>query len=523
MAPSFSLTVRAARITALSFLSFVFVSTARSQIVPTNFVNDILVGALHQPTSFAFLPDGRVLLTEQRTGKVRLIVNNNHVAATDPVLTVPSLVSTGNEQGLLAIAIDPAWPTKPYVYLYYNRIGQRMRLVRYEASGDLNNAAGENMTLANPYLIIDDIPDFASNHNGGSLRFGPDGMLYLSMGEDADMCSAQDSTTLKGEVLRMTVKDLPPGAGGPAARATITPPDNPLNTTNANAKLVYAYGLRNPFRFHIDPVTGLLYVGDVGEITQEEYDEVTAGDNLGWPWREGTALRDVGACPEPGGVGAGAFQGPIATVSHGTEQAIIGGPIYHPVAGALNTWPQEYWGNAFFAGYYGGFIRRLKNTGTWAPAPIVPGQPDGANWATFLRSPTDFLVGPDGSLYWLSQFDATFSSPTGTLNRIRYTGPQVDVPPSTPASLSLSAAPTPFRGETELSFALASAGSVRLAMYDITGREVRVLLSGTAPAGVSRVRWDGADASGQPVPAGIYLARLDRLDGHEVARVLRLR
>src|SRR5262249_35094342 len=150
----------------------------------------VVVGQLAQPTSLAFLPDGRVLFTEQRSGQVRLVVNG-HIAATDPVVTVPNLVNSGNEQGLLAIAIDPAWPAKPYVYLYHDRTGNRLRLVRYEASGDLGNPSGENLTLANPYLLIDDIPDNASNHNGGSLRFGPDGMLYLSIGEDADACSAQ--------------------------------------------------------------------------------------------------------------------------------------------------------------------------------------------------------------------------------------------------------------------------------------------------------------------------------------------
>jgi glucose/arabinose dehydrogenase len=522
MAQSRSLAIRSARIALLLFVSLVFVSSARAAVVPTDFVTEVLVAQVDQPTSFAFLPDGRILFTEQRTGNVRMIVNN-HVAATDPALTVPSLVSVGNEQGLLAIAIDPKWPSKPNVYLYYNRVGNRMRLVRYEASGDLSNGAGENLTLANPYLIIDDIPDFASNHNGGSLRFGPDGMLYLSMGEDADQCSAQDSTTLKGEILRLDVGSLPTGAGGPATRESITPPDNPLNTTNPNARLVYAYGLRNPFRFHIDPVTGLLYVGDVGEISWEEFDEVTAGDDLGWPWREGPATRNIGLCPEPGGVGANVYQAPIASYQHAFGQAIIGAGIYRPPMAGSSIWPQEYWGDAFFAEYYNGFMRRLKNTGgLWSPAPLVPGQTT-QNWATGLIAPVDYLVGPDGSLYWLSQFDATFSAFSGSLNRIRYTGVTVDAPPTATAALSLSAAPSPFQTNTELSFALANAGPVRLSIYDVSGREVRNLMSRTAPAGATHVRWDGADASGQLVPAGVYLARLDRTGGHEVARILRIR
>src|SRR6185295_3370009 len=107
---------------------------------------------------------------------------------------------------------------------------------------------------------------------------------------------------------------------------------------------------------------------------------------------------------------------------------------------------------------------------------------------------------------------------SGSFNRIRYTGPAVSVPSPTTTALSFSAAPSPFETSTELSFALANAGTVRLSIYDVSGREVRMLMSGPVAAGPSHVRWDGADASGQLVPAGLYLARLDWSGGHEVAR-----
>jgi hypothetical protein len=485
--------------------------------LPTNFTSETIVQALGEPTSFAFLPDGRVLVTEQRTGRVRMVVGT-HIAATDPVVTVASLNATGNERGLLAIAVDPRWPGQPYVYLYYSRIGNRMRLVRYEASGDLDNPTGENLTLANPLLLIDDIPDNASNHNGGALRFDPQGYLYLTMGEDADRCSAQDSTRLKGELLRLDIKGLPPGGGPQVLRSAITPPDNPLSTPDSNAALVYAYGFRNPFRFHIDPVTSLVYVGDVGELTFEEYDEVRAGNNMGWPFREADAVRNFGGCFEPGGVGASPYTGPIAFYDHSTGAAIISAGPYRPPVAGTEVWPTEYWGDVMFSDYYSGILRRLKNTGgSWAPAP-APGQPTGTEWGIGFVAATDYLIGPDGAWWWLDQFDATFGSFSGSLNRIRYTGPTVSVPPAPAASAAFTAAPSPFTALTDLSFTLPRPGRARLSIYDVSGREVRRLWEGAA-AGPVRVTWDGADGSGRVLPAGLYLGRVE---GAGIARTLRI-
>jgi glucose/arabinose dehydrogenase len=498
-------------------------AAAFAQNVPTNFSSTPVVTGLGEPTSFAFLPDGRVLLTEQRTGAVRMVVGG-HIAATNPVLAVPSLNSSGNERGLLAIAIDPNWPASPYVYLYYSRIGSRMRLVRYEAIGDVSNPTGENLTLVNARLLMDDIPDNASNHNGGALRFGPDDHLYLSIGEDADRCSAQDSTRLKGVLLRLKVSDVPPGAGAQVLRSLITPLDNPLSTPDSNAKLVYAYGFRNPYRFHVDPQTGLVYVADVGEISLEEYDEVRAGDNLGWPFREGTEERAPGGCAEPGGIGASPYRAPIAEYTHSFGAAIMSAGVYRPPVGGTEIWPTEYWGDAFYTDYYTGYMWRIKNTaGSWAPAAPVAGQPSADNWGLGFDSGSDYLVGPDGSMWWVQQFDPTFGSFSGSLNRIRYSGPAVSVPSAETGSLDLAAAPSPFTTSTDLSFTLARGGNVRLAVFDVGGREVTRLMDGAASAGRTRLTWNGTDGSGRSAAAGVYLARLESAEGSRTVRVLKLR
>ena len=172
--------------------------------VPSNFVSESIVTGLNQPNSLAFIPDGRIVYTEQMSGQVRLVVNG-HVAPTI-MLTVPSLNTSGYERGLQGVAIDPGWPSRPYVYLAYDRIGNFIRVVRYTATGDVNSPTGENLPLTDPAILIDNIPDNANNHNAGCLRFSPDGSLFVSVGEDADKCGAQDLAQLKGKLLRLWVR-----------------------------------------------------------------------------------------------------------------------------------------------------------------------------------------------------------------------------------------------------------------------------------------------------------------------------
>jgi glucose/arabinose dehydrogenase len=494
--------------------------------VPADFTDEIVVDGLDEPTSFAFLPDGRLLLTEQSTGKIRLVVHG-HLAANDPVFVVPDL-EAGGERGLLGIAIDPDWPVRPFVYVVYTRFGGKERLVRYLASDDVEVPDGELLSLSAPRLILDDIRDVWGNHNGGGLRFGPDRNLYLSLGEDAFPCDAADSTTLRGEILRLRVSQLPIYGGPMPPRALITPPDNPfVASPDSNARLVFAFGLRNPFRFHFDRVLGTMVVADVGESMQEEMDEVAAGDFLGWPWAEGNLPHSVSTCPDPDPRPARA---PIATWDHDglTAFAIISAGAYRPLPGASSNWPPEYYtlrGDVFFANYYSGQLRRISyGAGGWAPAAPVPGQTDPDSWGTGFFNCADFLVGPDGSLWWIAQSNQNFDATTGALHRVVYVGPPTGVGAAPAASRALHASPNPFRHSLELSFALPTAGLARVTIHDLAGRRVRMLLDGWSAAGPSRLAWDGTDDRGQPAAAGAYFARLARPGAAPVTvRVLRLR
>ena len=497
--------------------------------LPPGFYAQIVETRFRDPTSLAFLPDGRALLTEQRTGKIRMVVNR-HLAATDPVLVVPDVEGSEGERGLVGIAVDPRWPDSPYVYLFHTRVGEAMRLVRYQASGDLSNPDGELLTFEDPLILIDDIPDTHPSHNGGALRFGPDSCLYVAIGDDVTPCHAADSSALRGQILRLEVRGLPATGGPPPARDLLTPPDNPfVASPDSNARLVFAYGLRNPFRFHIDPEHGTVFVADVGEAEFDELDVVEPGDFLGWPWREGPLVRPREECPEPGGEGTCLSRGPLVALPHATSgwSAIVSAGPYWPVPGGEANWPPEYCalrGDLFYADFYEGFLRRLTWSGSaWEPAPPVPGQPDTVNWATGLVTPCDFQVGPDGALWWVAYSDAVAGIGTGSLHRIGYRGTTTGVETREPRHSPLSVAPNPFHATTTLRFALDTTREVRLEIFGLAGRLKRRLLDGVLPAGHQSVSWNGVDGYGRPVPPGLYLARLS-CDGAVLGttRVLRV-
>jgi len=520
--------LRGLLILAASSASFLMLSSPAGAAVqvPAGFTDQTLVGGLDAPTGFAFLPDGRVLVVEQTTGKVRLVVGN-HIAATDPVFTRTGL-SSGNERGLLGIAVDPRWPTVPWVYLIDTRSTGNEEVIRYVASGDLSNASGENLAFSNGLPLIDDIPDTTPFHNAGCLRFGADGCLYVSLGDDESYCDAADSTTLRGTILRLRVTTLPSTGGSQVARSVITPPDNPfVSSTDANARLEYANGFRNPFRFQIDPVTDTLIVGDVGDNTREEMDRVGIGDFMGWPWREGTLVRTRTDCPEPGGAGTFPYVPPIWEVPHdqAVSYAIISGGIYRPVSGASNNWPAAYHGDIFFGQYYQGYLRRLKKTGSsWSLAAPVAGQADSADWAIGLIASTDFQVGPDGSLWWLAQFDPAFDAQSGSLHKIISTASTAVGGGTSTATWMMRASPNPSAGSTELRLSAPRDGHVDLAIYDLDGRRVRVIFAGTLASGERRFAWDGADDRGRAVRPGVYFARLrtDDVNAAVTTRILRV-
>lgn len=508
---------RAVRAAPLAAAILAFAGPAAAQFtLPTDFADELVIAGLPEAVGMAFLPDARLLVVERVTGRVRLIVNGA-LAAVDPVLTVPDVDASYGEEGLLGVAVDPRWPARPYVYVQHTVQGAPyIRIARFTAAGDVAFTGNGAITIdpATRYDVIADAPHEVSFHNGGTLRFGPDGMLYSSLG-DYSACGSQALGELLGKILRLDVSGLPSGSGGPAPRALITPPDNPfVGHADPDARLVWQWGLRNPFRFGIDPLTGAMVIGDVGGSQREELDYATApGMNFEWPIYEG----DVPGPYVCANVDSTVFQGPIHVHDHSEGAAIMGGVIYRRLGSASEPFPPEYDGDIFFTDFYKYWLRRLKRTGdTWSLAP-APGQPNATDWGSGAIWISDWLVASDGSLWYCRMLTGNSSGP-GEIRRIRYAGTvSVAIPGDRPVEFR-PPFPSPARGGVTLDYALADGARVSLAIHDAGGRRVRALATAEPrAAGRHRAEWDGRDDREIRVAPGVYFARLS-VAGHTLER-----
>jgi len=479
----------------------------RAQTLPDGFLSEQVVAPpfTGMPVSFTFLPDERQLLVERNSGAIRLSAVGS--SASTVIHTVPDVEWTNAEQGLLGIAVDPGWPARPYLYVYFTHVDLEAHLIMYEASGDLTVPSSTAITLGNPYALLTDLPDQAGGHNAGTLHFGPDGMLYLSLGDDQNSCLAQDSTAANGSILRLDVSSMPGAGSGPPAKSEITPIDNPFPGPGEWAELMYAWGLRNPWSYTIDPLTGDLWVGDVGFDTEEELDWVPAaspGGNYGWPQREG--FSNPMCC---GNCGVGnTFIDPVYSYMHDLlPKTVIAGPRYRPVAGGSANFPESYHGSVFLAEWFDGWVRRLEFDGSsWQVAAPVPGQPTPENWGQTGQGTTDLQVGPDGALFLLT----SVGNPRGLFRF--YPDPSATGADAIAATASTAAAPNPALAGTgtTIRFEVARPGPVSLRIVDVAGRRVRTLLDASVGAGSRSVRWDGRTDAGELAAAGTYFWRLER-------------
>jgi glucose/arabinose dehydrogenase len=267
---------------------------------------------------------GRLFIVEQ-VGRIR-IVKDGALLPT-PFLDIRSLVESGGERGLLSVAFHPDFKTNGVFVVDYTRasstpanVGDTV-IARYRATPPAADVADRASAEA---LLTIDQPQ--PNHNGGLVKFGPDGLLYIGMGDGggggdtgaghAPEGNGQSLTTLLGKMLRIDV-----GAAGPYT----VPPGNP-NLGQAARREIWAYGLRNPWRFSFDRATGDLYIGDVGQNDYEEIDfqpsNAKGGVNYGWPVWEGNHGYRLASTRSPD-------TKPIAEYSHaGGACSVTGGYVY---------------------------------------------------------------------------------------------------------------------------------------------------------------------------------------------------
>lgn len=364
--------------------------------------------AISSPTVMDFAPDGRIFVAQQ-TGALRVIKNGTLLATPFLSLTVNS---TG-ERGLIGVTFDPDFVTNQYVYVYYTvpAAGANApfnRISRFTANGDVALAGSEQIILN-----LDPLSS-ATNHNGGALAFGPDGKLYVAVGDNALGANAQNVNTYHGKLLRIN-KD------GSA------PSDNPFFTTGTTeqSKRVWAYGLRNPYTFSIQPGTGKIFVNDVGQNAVEEInDATTGGKNFGWPTAEGTSTNPN-------------FTNPVYSYLHSgaapTGCAITGGTFFNP---QFTTYPAAYAGNYFFQDYCSNWIYALNLSGT----------PSATLFASNIGSSSlSLMTGPDGNLYYLSRGAQALYKITSTNSSIPVIAQQpesVTIPFGDPVTFTVNATGT---------------------------------------------------------------------------------
>jgi len=474
---------------------------ADAQSLPAGFVYEPYVTPPFGGSTigFTFLPDGRILIIEKQGG-VRIGAVGTGVSSS--ILTVPNVASVSGEEGLLGIAVDPGWPDRPYVYFCYTHVDSVSYVTMYTASGQLTNPASTSLTLASPYHLLTDIPNENEDHNSGTLRFGPDGMLYVSLGDDKNSCDGPQSLhVLSGKILRLDVSQMPGAGTGPPPKADLVPAGNPFSGPGDNEKLVWAWGLRNPFRYSIDPLTNDLFIGDVGRDDWEELDLSPfaggGGENYGWPELE--ALMPTGIPCDSVNV----WTDPIWAYPHAdfNPHTIIPGPLYRP-AGA-DALPAEYDGSIFVFEFYHGWIHRLvEGVSGWEVAPPVPGQPTPEHWAEGLNWVSDFQQGPDGSLYVCH----IYLDPRG-IYRIRWSDPTgVAAGPAPGAALRVAPNPVGAGRTAAIRWDAAHGEARSLTIVDVAGRTVSSVRA-TAPG---RAEWVPAG------PAGVYFVRLEMEDGRSL-------
>jgi glucose/arabinose dehydrogenase len=294
---------------------------------------DVIARGLDKPV-FVDAPAGdERLFIVQQDGQILILVNGEVEA--EPFLDIDELVGSGNlEQGLLGLAFHPAYADNGRFFVYYTDNEGDSRLVEYSVSDDADRADPDSARL----ILGQEQP--AANHNAGMLAFGPDGYLYVAFGDGGgandQFGNGQRTDTFLGAILRLDVDSAEPYA---------VPPDNPF-VDGGGAPEVWAYGLRNPWRFSFDG--DHIYIGDVGQDRLEEVDVIevgAAGANFGWPIFEGTSC---------GSQCDGDFVAPVTEYGHAEGCSIIGGYVYR--GGAI----PEIDGSYFYSDWCGGFLRSFR-------------------------------------------------------------------------------------------------------------------------------------------------------------------
>ena len=319
--------------------------------------------------------DARLFVAEQG-GRIRIL--RSGVILGTPFLDISGRISSGGERGLLGLAFHPSYATNGRFYVNYTDPAGDSHVSEFKvsANADVADAGSERELLF--------VKQPFANHNGGGLAFGNDGFLYAGFGDGGSggdpFGNGQSLATPLGKMLRIDVD-----------RAAI-PMDNPFANRSGAVPAIWAFGLRNPFRFSFDRATGDLYIGDVGQDRVEEVDVGLAsrhgGENYGWNVTEGSqCFAPASGCDKSG------ITLPVAEYGHGDGCSIVGGVVYHGCR------LPGYAGTYFYSDYCSAFVRSFRFVGGQAT--------DARDWTAALGRgldrPTSFGTDSEGEVYIVDQ------------------------------------------------------------------------------------------------------------------------
>ncbi|MEW6509772.1 MAG: PQQ-dependent sugar dehydrogenase [Bacteroidota bacterium] len=432
-----------------------------------------------QPVLLTHAGDGtdRIFVVQQ-TGQIYQFPNDSSASSLKLFLNIQNKLSAlGAEEGLLGLAFHPNYTTNGYFYVNYTAPNPlRTVVARYRVS----QSDPDKADTTSAFIIIE-INQPASNHNGGNVVFGPDGYLYIGMGDGGSgndpNNNGQNLSVLLGKMLRIDVNDTT------ATTHYRIPPDNPFaGNVLGWREEIWAYGFRNPWRWSFAPVTGDLWVGDVGQVTREEVDVVVKGGNYGWKIMEGFICR-----PPTTGCDTTGLILPVIDYDHTLGGAVTGGYIYR------GRRRPDLVGVYIYADYESGRIWKLRYSGGMV-----------SDWSQL--DDTQLLISSfgedqDGELYLCSYVEAATSA------IYRFAQVPVSVPvmsPTRPAAFALEQNfPNPFNPETEIHYQVSEPSHVRLEVFDVLGKRVATLVDGMKSPGRYATVWRGGGSA-----SGVYLYRL---------------
>lgn len=439
--------------TFIIFSLLFFLRSANSQ----TYTIDTVISDLIKPIAFDFLPNGNVIVT-QKTGLVKIYNQNNQELST--FWNFSDSCISANECGTLGICLDPNYVTNNYIYIFYIHATPRQsRVVRLTNNSNIGS---------NPFIVFNPSRDTTLQciHAGGNIKFGRDGKLYISLGDNANSSNSQMLNNPHGKILRINND------------GTI-PTDNPFyddgNPNIGNDDRIWAYGLRNSFDFCFSPVNDSIYASENGANLFDEVNFIRKGKNYGWPVCEGYCSPYNPLYKQPMHVWGPPFPAPTGIMVYSGTQ--------------LNEFDKKLLMGSASQGL---FICTLGN------APYLDTVINVTPFVFFSNVLTGMKQGTDGYIYLLNYL---YTAP-GFLFRLRHSTVGIN---NNNSHLYYSLSqnyPNPFNPTTTIKYSILKASKVQLKIYNTLGLEVATLVNENKQSGDYEVEWDASS-----FPSGVYFYR----------------